>query len=48
MWSRVDIVQTNVSEERVASIYKVEEKSLRARNQREKVDATDFLFFFYP
>jgi hypothetical protein len=41
MWRRVDIVLTDVSEERIASIFRVEEKKLRKRNQREQVVTED-------
>jgi hypothetical protein len=37
MWRRVDFVWTDVSEERIASIFRVE--NLRARNQRVQVAA---------
>jgi hypothetical protein len=45
MWRRVDIVLTDVSEERIASIFRVEEKeeNPRARNQRDL--ATGHLLF---
>jgi hypothetical protein len=35
MWLRVDLVSTDVSEEHIASIFRVE--NLRARNQGEQV-----------
>jgi hypothetical protein len=37
MWRRIDLVWTDVSKERIASIFRVENS--RARNQREKVTA---------
>jgi hypothetical protein len=39
MWRRVDIVLTDVSEECIASVFRVErkEENPRARNQREQV-----------
>jgi hypothetical protein len=40
MWRSVDIVLNDVSEERIASIFRVEEErreTSRARNQREQV-----------
>jgi hypothetical protein len=39
MWSHIDIVLTDVSEERIASIFKVEEKrrNPRAKNHLEQV-----------
>jgi hypothetical protein len=40
MWNRVDIVLTDVSEERIASIFRAEEnkeENPRARNQREQM-----------
>jgi hypothetical protein len=36
MWRRVDIVLTDVSEERIASIFRLEENP-QAKNQREQV-----------
>jgi hypothetical protein len=33
MWHRVDIVLTDVSEERIASIFKVEEKIRKSANE---------------
>jgi hypothetical protein len=37
MWRRVDLVLTGVSEERIASIFRVENP--RTRNQREQMAA---------
>jgi hypothetical protein len=39
MWRRVDIVLIDVSEERIASIFRVkkEEENSQAKNQREQV-----------
>jgi hypothetical protein len=41
MWRRVDIVLTDVSEERISSIFRLEEKKReetpRERNQHEQV-----------
>jgi hypothetical protein len=39
MWRRVDIVWTDVSEERIAPIFRIFNKNPRARNQREQVAA---------
>jgi hypothetical protein len=36
MWRRVDIVLTDVSEERIASIFRTEENP-QAKNQRKQV-----------
>jgi hypothetical protein len=33
MWGRVDIVLTDVSEERIASIFRVEEKGRKLANE---------------
>jgi hypothetical protein len=33
MWRRVDIVLTDVSEERIASIFRVEEKRIKIRER---------------
>jgi hypothetical protein len=45
MWRRVDLVWTDVSEERIASIIRI--KNSRARNQREQV-AADSPRIFLP
>jgi hypothetical protein len=37
MWRLVDMVQTDVSEERIASIFRIFNKNQRARNQHEQV-----------
>jgi hypothetical protein len=37
MWRRVDIVLTDVSEERIASIFRVEDMKKSAGNQCEQV-----------
>jgi hypothetical protein len=37
MWRRVDMVQTDVSEEHIASIFRIFNKNKRASNQREQV-----------
>jgi hypothetical protein len=37
MWCRVDIVLTDVSEERIASIFRVEEKKKKIYKQRTSV-----------
>jgi hypothetical protein len=44
MWRRVDIVITDVSDERIASIFRVEEKrkNPRAKNQREQVSTCNY------
>jgi hypothetical protein len=50
MWCRVDIVLTDVSEERIASIFRVEEKRNPKANQREQVltcSLSDFFIFFH-
>jgi hypothetical protein len=47
MWRRVDIVQTDVSEESIASIFKVEEKILQPPAHAGS-SLADFSFFFYP
>jgi hypothetical protein len=39
MWRRVDIVLTDVSEERIASIFRVFNNNPQARNQSEQVAA---------
>jgi hypothetical protein len=41
MWRRVGIVRTNVSEERVASIFRVEEICGRKKNVSSRI--TDFI-----
>jgi hypothetical protein len=49
MWHRVDIVQTDVSEERIASIFKVEEKVVCERGtSMTRCLQRIFFFFFYP
>jgi hypothetical protein len=49
MWHRVEVVLTNVSEERIASIFRVEEKirkSAREASVRDvKASRADFLVF---
>jgi hypothetical protein len=50
MWRCIDIAQTDVSEERIASIFRVEEKrekNLRARNQREQEAPNLGLYYVY-
>jgi hypothetical protein len=54
MWRRVDIVLTDVSEERIASIFMVEEKRRKICEQRTSVSTSSALprgfssSFFYP
>jgi hypothetical protein len=40
MWRRVEIVLTDVSEERVASIFRVEDKKKSASESAEQVQQT--------
>jgi stress-induced morphogen len=46
MWRRVDIVLTDVSEERIASIFRVEEKRIKsASKEPARADAQTYTYF---
>jgi hypothetical protein len=50
MWRRLDIVLTDISEERIASIYRVEEKINKSAicTCSRWFFACGFTFFYYP
>jgi hypothetical protein len=49
MWHRVDVVLTNVSEERIASIFRVEGKIRKSASEETvRTGTSGLVFSFYP